>query len=147
MLDELSDDYRGVDTGDLSTALYHMMSENYTLNQVHILDFIKELEEHVAEDDDPFTKRAMSRGRESYLLSLNETDIEIMDKYVKLYNSALERFGATQEGGLATYQHRMYAQDDAQQIADVSVENKGEIIEDVSFIPYEPSASSDSLER
>ncbi|QOD86158.1 DUF805 domain-containing protein [Weissella viridescens] len=145
MLDELSDDYSGVDTGDLSTALYHMMSENYTLNQVRILDFIKELEEHVAEDDDPFTKRAMSRGRESYLLSLNETDIEIMDKYVKLYKSALERFGATQEGGLATYQHRMYAQDDAQQIADISVENKGEI-QDVSFIPYEPSASSDSLD-
>ncbi|WJI91286.1 DUF805 domain-containing protein [Weissella viridescens] len=145
MLDELSDDYSGVDTGDLSTALYHMMSENYTLNQVRILDFIKELEEHVAEDDDPFTKRAMSRGRESYLLSLNETDIEIMDKYVKLYKSALERFGATQEGGLATYQHRMYAQDDAQQIAAISVENKGEI-QDVSFIPYEPSASSDSLD-
>jgi len=145
MLDELSDDYSGVDTGDLSTALYHMMSENYTLNQERILDFIKELEEHVAEDDDPFTKRAMSRGRESYLLSLNETDIEIMDKYVKLYKSALERFGATQEAGLATYQHRMYAQDDAQQIADISVENKGEI-QDVSFIPYEPSASSDSLD-
>ncbi|RRG18542.1 hypothetical protein D3P96_00725 [Weissella viridescens] len=145
MLEELSDYYRGVDTGDLSTALYHMMVEHFELKQVRILDFIKELEEHITEDDDPFTKRAMSRGRESYVLSLNDTDIEIMDKYVKLYKSALERYGATQQGGLSTYHEKMYAQSDVQKVADVSVDDKGGIL-DVTFTPYDADVASATVD-